>query len=112
MLFLTALFTLTLASLALSATIDDYPKEVQAGREEPYQIKYSPADDIDSLFVLRRGDTENLDTVGELGNGRQGTYDWNVDVGLEERDDYALEIRRDGEESNYAGPIKVVGAQA
>lgn len=54
-----------LLSAAFAATIDTYPTGgVKAG--ESYTITYSPKD-ATATFVLRRGLSTNLDTVGEIG---------------------------------------------
>jgi len=54
-----------LLSGAFAATIDTYPTGgVQAG--QTYTITYSPKD-VSATFILRRGLSTNLDTVGTIG---------------------------------------------
>jgi hypothetical protein len=54
-----------LLSSAFAATIDTYPTGgVQAG--QTYTITYSPKD-VAATFILRRGLSTNLDTVGTIG---------------------------------------------
>lgn len=54
-----------LVSSALAVTIDTYPTSgVEAGKS--YTITYSPKD-APATFVLRKGASGNLDTVGTIG---------------------------------------------
>ncbi|KAF2277538.1 uncharacterized protein EI97DRAFT_466378 [Westerdykella ornata] len=87
--------------------INEYPKEVQAGRT--YKVTYSPADNTPTTFILRKGDNANLDTITTLTESATGgEFQWSVDSALPNANDYALEIRQ-GTDVNYIGPITLTG---
>lgn len=54
-----------LIAAALALEINDYPTTgVEAGKT--YQVTYSPADNTPTTFILRKGLSTDLDTVGTL----------------------------------------------
>lgn len=81
--------------------INNYPQGgVVAGKQ--YTVTYSPADNVATTFILRKGSSGNLGTVGTLtSSATGGSFTWNVATDLVDGDDYALEIRR-GDEFNYS----------
>jgi hypothetical protein len=63
-----------LLSSAFAATIDTYPTGgVQAG--QTYTITYSPKD-VAATFILRRGLSTNLDTVGTIGTSTMLSFNF------------------------------------
>jgi len=94
-----------LISSALAVTIDTYPTAVVAGTT--YQITYSPKDQP-ATFILRKGASNNLDTVGEIGTGTGGTFSWTVSSSLPNDGSYALEVRQGGD-INYSGQFPLTG---
>lgn len=96
-----------LVAAALAVEINEFPSEVQAGRS--YRITYTPGDDTPTTFILRKGKNEDLDTITTLTTtATGGEFQWAVDSSLPDADDYALEVRQ-GEESNFIGPIALSG---
>ncbi|KAJ8107138.1 hypothetical protein OPT61_g9073 [Boeremia exigua] len=97
---------------ALALEINNYPTGgVQAG--QTYTITYSPADNTPTTFILRKGLSTDLDTVGTLtSTATGGTFSWTVDRSLANGADYALEIRQDGETPNYSGQFGLTGGSA
>ncbi|KAF3046655.1 hypothetical protein E8E12_011443 [Didymella heteroderae] len=96
---------------ALALEINQYPTTgVQAG--QTYQVTYSPADNTPTTFILRKGLSTDLDTVGTLTTSATGgTFSWTVAKDLANGADYALEIRR-GDEMNYSGQFGLTGGSA
>lgn len=96
-----------LVAAALAVEINEFPREVQAGRS--YRITYTPGDDTPTTFILRKGENGNLDTITTLTTtATGGEFQWAVDSSLPDADDYALEVRQ-GEENNFIGPIALSG---
>lgn len=97
---------------ALALEINEYPTSgVRAG--QTYTITYSPADNTPTTFILRKGLSTDLDTVGTLTTtATGGTFSWTVDSSLANGADYALEIRQDGETPNYSGQFGLTGGSA
>jgi hypothetical protein len=65
MLFIQTLFAgaaFIVAAVALE--INEFPRTVEAGKT--YTVKYSPADDTPTTFILRQGANEDLKTVSIL----------------------------------------------
>ncbi|EAT77399.1 hypothetical protein HBI56_210490 [Parastagonospora nodorum] len=95
-----------LISSGLAVTIDTYPTSgVEAGKS--YTITYSPKD-APATFVLRKGASGNLDTVGTIGTGTGGSFTWSVDKALPNDGSYALEVKQ-GSEINYSGQFPLSG---
>ncbi|KAH7076800.1 Ser-Thr-rich glycosyl-phosphatidyl-inositol-anchored membrane family-domain-containing protein [Paraphoma chrysanthemicola] len=95
-----------LISSAFAVTIDSYPTAgVVAG--QTYQITYSPKD-APATFVLRKGASNNLDTVGTIGTGTGGTFSWTVDKSLPNDGSYALQVNQ-GSDVNYSGQFPLTG---
>ncbi|KAF2831671.1 hypothetical protein CC86DRAFT_452656 [Ophiobolus disseminans] len=96
-----------LISTAFAATIDTYPTAgVEAGKT--YTVTYSPKDQP-VTFVLRRGLSTNLDTVGTLGTATGGSFSWTVASNLANAPNYALEVRQEGSAPNYSGQFGLTG---
>lgn len=95
-----------LISSAFAVTIDSYPTAgVVAG--QTYQITYSPKD-APATFVLRKGSSTALDTVGTIGTGTGGTFSWTVDKSLPNDGTYALQVIQ-GDQNNYSGQFPLTG---
>ncbi|KAF2035940.1 hypothetical protein EK21DRAFT_84326 [Setomelanomma holmii] len=94
-----------LISAAFAVTIDTYPSAVVAG--QTYQITYSPKDQP-ATFVLRKGNSADLQTVGTIGTGTGGTFSWTVDKSLPTDGTYALQVIQ-GTENNYSGQFPLTG---
>lgn len=96
-----------LLAAAFAIELNEVPSSIVAG--ETYTITYSPKDDVPTTFVLRKGDPNNLDTVGTLTTSATGgSFAWTVDANLPNGDDYAIEIIQ-GDEFNYSGLIPLTG---
>lgn len=97
---------------ALAVEINEYPTGgVEAGKT--YTVTYSPADNTPTTFILRKGLSTNLDTVGTLtSTATGGTFSWTVAKDLPNGADYALEIRQSGEAPNYSGQFGLTGGSA
>jgi hypothetical protein len=96
-----------LISAAFAVTIDTYPTAgVEAGKT--YTITYSPKDQP-ATFILRRGLSTNLDTVGTLGTGTGGSFSWTVASTLPSAPGYALEVRQEGSAPNFSGQFGLTG---
>ncbi|KAJ4992086.1 extracellular matrix protein [Stagonosporopsis vannaccii] len=97
---------------ALALEINDYPTGgVQAG--QTYTITYSPADNTPTTFILRKGLSTNLGTIGTLTTtATGGTFSWTVARDLADGADYALEIQQEGETPNYSGQFGLTGGSA
>ncbi|KAF1829824.1 hypothetical protein BDW02DRAFT_573637 [Decorospora gaudefroyi] len=106
--FETILSSAALIAAVAALTIDEYPVGgVVAG--ETYTITYSPADDVPTTFVLRQGDSDDLDTIGTLTTtATGGTFEWTPSTDLVNEDDYALMIMR-GDEVNYSALFPLTG---
>ena len=97
---------------ALAVEINEYPTGgVEAGKT--YTVTYSPADNTPTTFILRKGLSTDLDTVGTLtSTATGGTFSWTVAKDLPNGADYALEIRQSGEAPNYSGQFGLTGGSA
>ncbi|KAH6638168.1 Ser-Thr-rich glycosyl-phosphatidyl-inositol-anchored membrane family-domain-containing protein [Boeremia exigua] len=97
---------------ALALEINQYPTGgVRAG--QTYTITYSPADNTPTTFILRKGLSTNLGTIGTLTTtATGGSYSWTVASDLADGADYALEIQQQGETPNYSGQFGLTGGSA
>jgi hypothetical protein len=115
---------------ALAVEINEYPTGgVEAGKT--YTVTYSPADNTPTTFILRKGLSTDLDTVGTLtcmfpshqclfesrtnfhsATATGGTFSWTVAKDLPNGADYALEVRQSGEAPNYSGQFGLTGGSA
>jgi hypothetical protein len=96
---------------ALALEINQFPAGgVKAG--QTYTITYSPASDTPTTFILRKGLSTNLDTVGTLTTtATGGTYSWTVSKDLVNGDNYALEIQQKGQAPNYSAQFGLTGGE-
>ena len=96
---------------ALALEINQFPAGgVKAGQS--YTITYSPASDIPTTFVLRKGLSTDLDTVGTLTTSATGgSFTWTVSDDLTNGADYALEIRQEGQKPNYSAQFGLTGGE-
>ena len=63
--FQAVLSSAAFAALIAALEINQFPSSgVVAGTT--YTITYSPADDVPTTFILRQGQSNNLDTIGTL----------------------------------------------
>lgn len=97
---------------ALALEINTYPTGgVVAG--QTYTVTYSPADNTPTTFILRKGLSTDLGTVGTLtSTATGGTFSWTVAKDLPNGADYALEIRQTGQTPNYSGQFGLTGGSA
>jgi hypothetical protein len=97
---------------ALALEINQFPAGgVKAGQS--YTITYSPASDTPTTFVLRKGVSTNLGTVGTLTTSATGgSYTWKVSDDLVDGADYALEIRQEGQAPNYSAQFGLTGGES
>jgi len=96
-----------LLAAATALTIDTWPSSVVAGTS--YPIKFSPADSQMYTFVLRKGPSGNLATVGTLTTSATGgVFNWTPSKDLVNGNDYALQIVQ-GDQNNYSGLISLSG---
>ncbi|KAF2196044.1 hypothetical protein GQ43DRAFT_485253 [Delitschia confertaspora ATCC 74209] len=108
--FSTILAGAALVASALALEINDYPKNPEAGKT--YTVTYSPKDNTPTTFVLRKGQSGNLGTIGTLTTtATGGKFEWHVDPALVNAADYALEIKQAGSASNYIGPFPITGGR-
>lgn len=110
--FISSIFAgAALIASVFALEINEAPSNAQVG--ETYTIRYSPADDTPTTFILRVGDAGNLDTVTTLTTtATGGTFQWTVDRNLPNDNTYALEIRQAGAQPNYLGPFTISGSTA
>lgn len=96
------------AALVAALEINQFPSSgVVAGNT--YTITYSPADNVPTTFILRQGQSTNLDTIATLTTtATGGTFQWTPDKSLANQADYALEIKR-GDTVNYSGQFPLTG---
>ncbi|KAF2626830.1 hypothetical protein BU25DRAFT_411358 [Macroventuria anomochaeta] len=101
-----------LIAAALALEINKYPTDgVVAG--QTYTVTYSPADNTPTTFILRKGLSTDLGTIGPLtSTATGGTFSWTVSKDLVNGADYALEIRQDGQTPNYSGQFGLTGGSA
>lgn len=118
-----------LIAAALAVEINQYPTGgVVAG--QTYTVTYSPADNTPTTFILRKGVSTDLGTIGTLtsmfcsylvakhmltniiATATGGTFSWTVDSTLADGDDYALEIEQTGASPNYSGLFGLTGGSA
>jgi hypothetical protein len=101
-----------LIAAALAVEINQYPTGgVKAG--QTYTVTYSPADNTPTTFILRKGLSTDLSTIGTLtSTATGGTFSWTVAKDLADGSDYALEIRQDGQSPNYSGQFGLTGGSA
>jgi len=96
-----------LIAAATALTIDSWPSNVVA--DTSYPIKFSPADSQSYTFVLRKGPSTNLATVGTLTTSATGgVFNWTPSKDLVNGNDYALQIVQ-GDQNNYSGLISLSG---
>ena len=97
---------------ALALEINQFPAAgVKAG--QTYTITYSPASNTPTTFVLRKGLSTDLGTVGTLTTtATGGSYTWKVADDLVDGADYALEIRQQGQTPNYSAQFGLTGGKA
>jgi len=96
-----------LIAAATALSIDTWPSSVVAGTS--YQIKFSPADTQMYTFVLRKGLSTNLVTVGTLTTtATGGVFNWTPSKDLVNGNDYALQIVQ-GDQNNYSGQFSLSG---
>ncbi|KAF1932216.1 uncharacterized protein M421DRAFT_1870 [Didymella exigua CBS 183.55] len=97
---------------ALAVEINTYPSGgVKAG--QTYEVTYSPADNTPTTFILRKGASTDLDTIGTLtSTATGGTFSWTVASNLVDGADYALEIRQGDQTPNYSGQFGLTGGSA
>ncbi|UPX11596.1 uncharacterized protein EKO05_0002193 [Ascochyta rabiei] len=97
---------------ALAVEINQYPTGgVKAG--QTYTVTYSPADNTPTTFILRKGLSTDLATIGTLtSTATGGTFSWTVASDLPDGSDYALEIRQAGQSPNYSGQFGLTGGSA
>jgi len=99
------------ASVALAQLkITEAPLSVEAGKSYPvtYQASSlsSPVE-----FVLRKGVEQHSDIIRSLGSATGGNFTWVVANSLENGNDYALMVKQ-GDATNYWGPITLTGGKA
>lgn len=111
MLFIQTLFAGAAFIVAAAALeINEFPRTVEAGKT--YTVKYSPADDTPTTFILRQGANEDLKTVSILTTAAtNGKFTWSVSKDIPNASDYALQIKQ-GSVVNYIGPIGLTGSDA
>ncbi|KAJ4319463.1 hypothetical protein N0V94_003887 [Neodidymelliopsis sp. IMI 364377] len=93
---------------ALALEINSYPSGgVKAG--QTYTVTYSPADNTPTTFVLRKGLSTDLGTIGTLtSTATGGTFSWTVASDLVDGSDYALQIQQ-GTTINYSAQFGLTG---
>ncbi|KAF2263767.1 hypothetical protein CC78DRAFT_544714 [Lojkania enalia] len=94
---------------AQSVVITSTFSTVEVG--ETVEITYTPADDTPTTLTLRKGNSNDLQTIETLTTSATGgTFEWTVSNDLEPGDDYALQIEQDdGSESNFFGFFSITG---
>lgn len=107
--FETILSGAALIAAALAVEINDYPTGgVVAG--QTYTITYSPKDNTPTTFILRQGESTNLNTIDTITTtATGGSFTWTVPKDLANAPNYALEIRQEGVEPNYSGQFGLTG---
>ncbi|KAH7088314.1 hypothetical protein FB567DRAFT_335789 [Paraphoma chrysanthemicola] len=103
---------LLVGTAVLGAEINAYPiNGVDAGKT--YTITYSPGGNTPTTFILRKGFSTGLATVGTLTTSATGgTFQWTVSSSLVSGSDYALEIRQGSDTPNFSGLFSVRGSSA
>lgn len=100
-----------LIAAALALEINQFPAGgVKAGTT--YTITYSPKSDTPTTFILRKGVSTDLGTVGTLTTtATGGSFSWTVADDLVNGADYALEIRQEGQAPNYSAQFGLTGGE-
>ncbi|KAF7184960.1 hypothetical protein HII31_13583 [Pseudocercospora fuligena] len=112
--FFKSLLVSALAALATAQSnplgFTKVPNPVTVGK--PNVITYMTNDDTTPVTILlRRGDSNNLQTVKTLTtSATDGSYIWTPENDLDNGSDYALEIQQSGNEPNYYGPFQIQGS--
>ncbi|RAH66259.1 GPI anchored serine-threonine rich family protein [Aspergillus aculeatinus CBS 121060] len=92
-----------IAEAALSFT--QWPSVIHAG--QPTTLKWQTDSDAPVTVTLRKGNSQNLDTVQTLASNAQGgSFTWTPDSTIENGDDYAFQIQQNGY-VNYSGLLQV-----
>ncbi|KAI9669010.1 MAG: hypothetical protein M1831_000602 [Alyxoria varia] len=106
-----AAFALSVAAQSSNVLFTKTPDSVSAG--ESVDIGYKVANPSQpATILLRRGDSNNLQTVSVLTSSTTGgSYTWTPSESLANGDDYALEIKQ-GSEINYSGQFPLSGGSA
>ncbi|OJJ98232.1 hypothetical protein ASPACDRAFT_1857560 [Aspergillus aculeatus ATCC 16872] len=92
-----------IAEAALSFT--QWPSVIHAG--QPTTLKWQTDSDAPVTVTLRKGNSQNLDTVQTLASNAQGgSFTWIPDSTIENGDDYAFQIQQNGY-VNYSGLLQV-----
>ncbi|KAI4915542.1 hypothetical protein J4E90_003987 [Alternaria incomplexa] len=106
--FETILSAAAFAAAVAALEINDFPAEgVVAG--QTYTITYSPADDTPTTFILRQGQSTDLDTVATLTTSATGgKFEWTPTKSLVNEPDYALQIQQ-GTTINYSAQFPLSG---
>lgn len=102
-------FTVAAALLATAFAVElnSVPTSLEAGKT--YTITYSPKDNTPTTFILRKGDPDNLDTIGTIGTATGGSFTWTVPKDLVNAPNYAFEVQQAGSEPNYSSLIPLTG---
>ncbi|PYI18860.1 hypothetical protein BO99DRAFT_158961 [Aspergillus violaceofuscus CBS 115571] len=94
-----------IAEAALSFT--QWPSVIRAG--QPTTLNWQTDSDAPVTVTLRKGNSQNLDTVQTLASNAQGgSFTWIPDSTIENGDDYAFQIQQNGY-VNYSGLLQVTG---
>ncbi|PYH41211.1 GPI anchored serine-threonine rich family protein [Aspergillus saccharolyticus JOP 1030-1] len=92
-----------IAQAALSFT--QWPEVIHAG--QPTTLKWQTDSETPVTVTLRKGDSQNLDTVQTLSRtAGGGSFTWTPDSTIENGEDYAFQIEQDGF-VNYSGLLQV-----
>ncbi|KAL8943540.1 MAG: hypothetical protein Q9216_000998 [Gyalolechia sp. 2 TL-2023] len=85
------------------------PASVEAGRS--VVLRWGGGDDSQPVTItLKRGDTDNLQTVSLITGSATGTsYTWTVPSSLPNGNDYALQINQGVDDVNYSGRFSLTG---
>ncbi|RVX74608.1 hypothetical protein B0A52_01734 [Exophiala mesophila] len=74
-----------------------------------YNVTWSGGDGSAVTLTLRKGDPNDLETIGILGQSiMTDSYEWEVADSLEPDDDYALQITQRQDVINYSGLFSIV----
>jgi transglutaminase/protease-like cytokinesis protein 3 len=106
--FETILSAAAFVAAVAALEINDFPAEgVVAG--QTYTITYSPADNTPTTFILRQGQSTDLDTIATLTTtATGGKFEWTVEESLPNEPDYALQIQQ-GTTINYSAQFPLTG---
>ncbi|KIV89813.1 hypothetical protein PV10_07185 [Exophiala mesophila] len=78
-----------------------------------YNISWSGGDGSAVTLTLRKGDPNDLETIGILGQSiMTDSYVWEVSDSLEPDDDYALQITQRQDVINYSGLFSIIAGNS